>query len=88
MSMMRRSEVRSKFNIEGSTCGDCCASFCCPCCVELQSAKECKSRIGGGSGVNTQGYAPQTGMHTPLAPNGQPDMYQHQQGQQPVYHQQ
>jgi Cys-rich protein (TIGR01571 family) len=67
MSMMRRTEVRNKFGIEGSACGDCCMSFCCVCCVEMQNAKECKSRLPGGTdnGVNTQGYAPQTGMQVP-----------------------
>ncbi|DAZ98675.1 TPA: hypothetical protein N0F65_008801 [Lagenidium giganteum] len=38
-----RSTVRRRFHITGSGCWDCCASFCCSCCVIAQMATHTKS---------------------------------------------
>ena len=43
-SLLLRGEAREKYNIEGSTCGDVCASFCCPLCVQCQIGAEIKNR--------------------------------------------
>lgn len=52
---MKRGEIREKFGIEGSGCGDCCVSMWCPCCALIQQDNEVKGRQAR-EGVNTQGY--------------------------------
>ncbi|OJJ30829.1 hypothetical protein ASPWEDRAFT_119160 [Aspergillus wentii DTO 134E9] len=41
---IRRGEMRERFGIEGSCCGDCCAAFCCGCCAIIQEEKEAELR--------------------------------------------
>ncbi|KAL5362417.1 PLAC8 family-domain-containing protein [Aspergillus floccosus] len=41
---IRRGEMRDRLGIEGSCCGDCCASFWCGCCVIIQDEKEVELR--------------------------------------------
>lgn len=52
---MKRGEIRERFGIEGSGCGDFCVSMCCPCCALIQQDNEVKGRQAR-QGVNTQGY--------------------------------
>ena len=35
-----RTDTREKHNIDGSFCGDLMASFCCPCCVMIQTKNQ------------------------------------------------
>ena len=56
---MKRGEIRRKFGIEGSGCGDCCVSVWCPCCALIQQDNEVKGRLAR-EGVNTKGYQPVT----------------------------
>lgn len=53
--MIRRGEIRNRFGIEGSGCGDCCTSYWCPCCVMIQHEKE----------VEVQSERVQTGYQAP-----------------------
>ncbi|GKZ25423.1 hypothetical protein AbraIFM66951_000633 [Aspergillus brasiliensis] len=41
---IRRGELRNKYGIEGSCCGDCCVSMCCGCCALIQEEKEAEIR--------------------------------------------
>ncbi|KAL2844516.1 PLAC8 family protein [Aspergillus pseudoustus] len=41
---IRRGEMREKHGIEGSCCGDCCATFWCGCCTLVQEEKEMELR--------------------------------------------
>ncbi|KAM4058484.1 PLAC8 family protein [Hirsutella rhossiliensis] len=94
-AMMKRGEIRDEYGIEGSDCSDCCASYCCLCCVLIQSDKEVKLRTAGQRPI-MQGYQSQKeGMQMP-APAGQQQQQQpmmkpeHQpelQQQQPQFHQ-
>ncbi|KID94436.1 putative protein family Cys-rich, partial [Metarhizium majus ARSEF 297] len=40
----KREEIRKRYNIEGSLCGDCCTSYWCMCCALTQQENEVKSR--------------------------------------------
>ncbi|XP_023330075.1 cell number regulator 2 [Eurytemora carolleeae] len=31
-----RMKARTKYGIEGSSCGDCCSALCCTCCTSIQ----------------------------------------------------
>ena len=37
---MNRGHVRSRYNIKGGGCGDCCASFFCAPCQLVQESRE------------------------------------------------
>lgn len=39
-----RGAMRNKFNIPGTSFGDCCASCCCPCCTIAQGSREIVAR--------------------------------------------
>jgi Cys-rich protein (TIGR01571 family) len=66
-SMIKRGDIRERFNIPGSGFGDCCAAFWCQCCQVIQSDNEVKKRLLV-SGPISQGYEPQTeGMQVPPA---------------------
>eukprot|EP01001_Neometanema_parovale_P011336 NODE_7583_length_756_cov_110.333333_g7334_i0.p2 GENE.NODE_7583_length_756_cov_110.333333_g7334_i0~~NODE_7583_length_756_cov_110.333333_g7334_i0.p2 ORF type:complete len:141 (-),score=47.20 NODE_7583_length_756_cov_110.333333_g7334_i0:268-690(-) len=39
-----RKQLREKYGIEGSCCGDCCVAMCCPACAVMQDARELKVR--------------------------------------------
>ncbi|PYH81059.1 PLAC8-domain-containing protein [Aspergillus uvarum CBS 121591] len=41
---IKRGEMRQKYGIEGSCCGDCCVTFCCSCCALVQEEKEAELR--------------------------------------------
>jgi Cys-rich protein (TIGR01571 family) len=41
---IRRGEMREKYGIEGSCCGDCCTTFWCGCCALVQEEKEMELR--------------------------------------------
>ncbi|KAI1439739.1 PLAC8-domain-containing protein [Annulohypoxylon stygium] len=63
-SMMKRTEIRERFGIPGSGCGDCCAAFWCQCCQVIQADNEINSRLI--AGPIQQGYQPQNeGMRMP-----------------------
>ncbi|KAJ5088387.1 hypothetical protein N7456_012003 [Penicillium angulare] len=44
MQTITRGEMRQKYGIEGSCCGDCCVSLCCGCCALIQEEKEVELR--------------------------------------------
>ncbi|KAJ6264989.1 hypothetical protein Dda_1144 [Drechslerella dactyloides] len=44
MSMMQRGEVRHKYNLVGSGCGDCMRHCCCECCTLIQEDRETETR--------------------------------------------
>ncbi|KAI3332077.1 PLAC8 family-domain-containing protein [Xylariaceae sp. AK1471] len=69
-AMLKRGEIREKYNIEGSGCGDCCVSFWCSCCALIQQDNEVKIREKNAQPV-TQGYQSQASMHMPV-PQPQP----------------
>lgn len=62
-SFMKRKEIRKRFEIEGSGCGDCCAAFWCQCCQIIQADKEVKARLT--TGPINQGYQATAGMKMP-----------------------
>ncbi|KAL4789260.1 PLAC8 family-domain-containing protein [Aspergillus venezuelensis] len=41
---IRRGEMRDRYGIKGSCCGDCCATFWCGCCAIIQDEKETELR--------------------------------------------
>ncbi|KAI0892890.1 PLAC8 family protein [Annulohypoxylon nitens] len=62
-SFMKRKEIRERFEIEGSGCGDCCAAFWCQYCQIIQADKEVKARLT--TGPINQGYQATDGMKMP-----------------------
>ncbi|KAI0017369.1 PLAC8-domain-containing protein [Xylariomycetidae sp. FL0641] len=64
--MMKRTEIRERYDIPGSGCGDCCASYWCPCCTLIQQDNEVKIRQRNGQPTD-QGYQSQPGMQMPPA---------------------
>jgi len=52
-----RGNFRNQYGIEGSTIGDCGATWCCPCCTLIQLDKESVQRC-----VPPAGYQPTQGM--------------------------
>ncbi|KAK8121714.1 PLAC8 family-domain-containing protein [Apiospora sp. TS-2023a] len=91
-AMMKRTEIRERFQIPGSGVGDCCASYWCPCCAVIQQDNEVKSRLPVPAAVNNQYQAqPPMGMPSPPAASHQGSgkegaggvgQYQPQQGYQ------
>ncbi|KAI1386779.1 PLAC8-domain-containing protein [Hypoxylon trugodes] len=72
--MMKRSEIRERYKIEGSGCNDCCVSFWCSCCALIQQDNEVKIRQRNAQPVD-QGYQSQPAMQVPVpapAPAYQP----------------
>lgn len=41
---IRRGEMRGRYGIRGSCCGDCCKTFWCGCCAIIQDEKEVELR--------------------------------------------
>ncbi|GKZ16792.1 hypothetical protein AbraIFM66951_005625 [Aspergillus brasiliensis] len=62
--MTKRGQIREKFGLEGSGCGDCMRACCCPCCTLMQHEKELESRAALLEGANGggQGYKAPGGM--------------------------
>ena len=44
--MFKRREIRERFGIKGSGCGDCASSYFCPCCSLMQHEKEVDDQSG------------------------------------------
>ncbi|KAI1180711.1 PLAC8 family-domain-containing protein [Nemania sp. FL0916] len=61
--MLKRGEIRERYGVKGSGCGDCCVSFWCSCCALIQQDNEVKIRQQ--AQPITQGYQAQAGMHMP-----------------------
>ncbi|TPX15329.1 uncharacterized protein E0L32_004606 [Thyridium curvatum] len=68
-AMMKRSEIRERFGIDGSGFGDCCTTYWCPCCALIQQEKEVVARTS--QGPIAQGYVSQPSMQMP-PPQAQP----------------
>ncbi|KAK8064505.1 PLAC8-domain-containing protein [Apiospora phragmitis] len=68
-AMMKRTEIRDRFQIPGSAVGDCCTSYWCPCCAVIQQDNEVKSRLPvAGAAIDNQYQAqPPMGMPSPPA---------------------
>jgi len=63
--MMKRGEIRERFNISGDGTGDCCATYWCPCCSLIQQDNEVKTRTQHLVANPAQGYQAQPGMVMP-----------------------
>lgn len=63
--MMKRSEIRETFGMQGDGTSDCCVTYWCPCCALIQQDKEVKVRTSNAAGLITQGYQAQGGMQMP-----------------------
>ncbi|KAM0807812.1 hypothetical protein AB5N19_08152 [Seiridium cardinale] len=61
--MFKRTEIRERFGIPGSSFGDCCTSFWCPCCAAIQQDNEVKKRLQ--PGLVQQQYQQQPSMSMP-----------------------
>jgi hypothetical protein len=75
--MIKRTDIRERFGIPGSGCGDCCAAFWCHCCQVIQADNEVNSRLNAGSDMY-QGYQLQTDSMRVPAP-ASPPAYQSEQ---------
>ncbi|KAI1460410.1 PLAC8-domain-containing protein [Annulohypoxylon moriforme] len=69
-ALMKRGEIRERYQIEGSGFNDCCVSYWCPCCALIQQDNEVKVRQRNGQPI-AQGYQSQPTMQMP-APSYQP----------------
>ncbi|KAI1482351.1 PLAC8-domain-containing protein [Daldinia eschscholtzii] len=63
-AMLKRTEIRERYNIEGSGCGDCCTSYWCPCCALIQQDNEVKIRQSNAQPI-AQAYQSPPGMQMP-----------------------
>lgn len=82
-AMLKRSEIRERYQIEGSGFDDCCVSYWCPCCALTQQDNEVVIRQRNAAPPAPQGYQPQPGMQVPPMPAPQPAYQQNQQQQTP-----
>lgn len=57
MTIMQRSQMRKKYNIQGTMIEDCLRSWCCMCCTIVQNNKEAEFRENEKSAVMTKQYA-------------------------------
>jgi len=62
LGLMQRREIKRKYNLEGSGCGDCCKTFCCGCCALIQEENEVLSRTKKTQAMGG-GYQAPGGMH-------------------------
>ncbi|KAJ9150341.1 hypothetical protein NKR23_g3814 [Pleurostoma richardsiae] len=63
-AMLKRTEIRERYGIQGSGTSDCCSAYWCSCCALIQQEKEVKARTA--SGPIVQAYvAPKEGMQMP-----------------------
>ncbi|KAJ4558246.1 hypothetical protein HRR77_000260 [Exophiala dermatitidis] len=58
-TMMKRTEIREQFGIPGSSFGDCCTAYWCPCCAVIQQDNEVKFRLKPVADMTQQPYQPQ-----------------------------
>ncbi|KAF3090731.1 hypothetical protein TWF102_007326 [Orbilia oligospora] len=65
MSMIQRGEIRQRYNLQGSGCGDCCRHFCCECCTLIQEDRETETRKALLVPANQAGYQQSAGMTYP-----------------------
>ncbi|RYP71320.1 hypothetical protein DL771_004897 [Monosporascus sp. 5C6A] len=63
-AMLKRGEIRERYNIKGSGCNDCCVSFWCQCCAAIQQDNEVIIRQRKAAPIQ-QGYQSQPGMGMP-----------------------
>ncbi|KAL5611584.1 uncharacterized protein BROUX77_001740 [Berkeleyomyces rouxiae] len=76
-AMMKRTELRERYGIEGSAMNDCCATYWCMCCAIVQAEKEVKHRTQGLPPITTAYQPMQEGMAMP-APVATPAPAQYQ----------
>jgi Cys-rich protein (TIGR01571 family) len=57
-TMIKRGDIRKRFEIPGSGFGDCCATFWCQCCQIIQADNEVKARLS--PTIDRNGYQLQT----------------------------
>lgn len=67
--MLKRAELRQRYDIHGSAASDCCTSYCCLCCALVQQDREVALRAGS-HGPVTQGYQGQQEMQVPGGQQG------------------
>lgn len=58
LGMNQRAEIRGRYNLEGSGCGDYCRALCCSCCSLVQEEREIIDRAKKAN----QGYQAPGGM--------------------------
>ncbi|RYO86787.1 hypothetical protein DL763_006577 [Monosporascus cannonballus] len=63
-AMLKRGEIRERYNIQGSGFNDCCVSYWCACCAVIQQDNEVIIRQRNAVPVK-QGYQSQPGMQMP-----------------------
>ena len=60
LQMIKRGDMRERYNIDGSGAGDCCGAYCCPLCGLVQEEKEAIFRTTGAvqsvTASTVQGY--------------------------------
>lgn len=66
--MQQRSKIRQQYGIKGSTTGDCCVAYWCPCCSTVQNDKEVVART---QGLVTDGYQQEGGMQAGMQAGAQ-----------------
>jgi hypothetical protein len=79
---MQRDKVRQKFGIRGGGCLDCCATWCWPCCTQIQQDNELQEQarsLISSNAVNQAYQQPDTKMVYEQH-NGQQQQQQHMQG--------
>ncbi|KAI5868193.1 PLAC8-domain-containing protein [Durotheca rogersii] len=65
-AMLKRSEIRERYHIEGGGMGDCCTSYWCPCCALIQQDNEVKLRQRAATAaLGQQPYQSQPHMQMP-----------------------
>jgi len=67
LQTIRRGEMRNQLGINGSSFGDCCGAWCCPCCGLMQEEKEMVYR-GEISQQAAEPYQPTKNMAYPPQP--------------------
>ncbi|KAI1503783.1 PLAC8 family-domain-containing protein [Biscogniauxia marginata] len=63
--LLKRGEIRERYDIKGSGFGDCCVSYWCPCCALIQQDNEVRLRQQNAQPTPPRGYEAQTPMEMP-----------------------
>ncbi|KAH8674670.1 PLAC8 family-domain-containing protein, partial [Tricladium varicosporioides] len=70
LQLLDRQEMRQKYDLQGSSCGACCTSFCCSCCEAIQTSKELDylqiSQTDGGYQAHHEKMVPQPQQQHPM----------------------